>query len=332
MKRQRASVPGLFVLLLSCPAFGQGLIAFSGGSSAGPNGVFQGTATFQVPMPPFSILINAPYAGQETNESVQTLADGTHITNQRTGAFAMTYRDSQGRVRMERSFAMGNTNMKNVPTLVQINDPASGYIYIMDDVTRVAHRIALASAGQRPTAAAMARRANAAAVAAGTGGVAGGMPGPAPISAVAADAGGSGGGGSVRMGVLGETIGAPSGIQANRPAGVLRPNITPPQTSTESLGTQTIDGVLTQGTRITRVIPTGTVGNDGPITMTTDTWYSPDLHLTLLTVTTDPRSGVQTTKYSNFSHGEPDPSLFVVPSGYSIVDETASFTIKWGEQ
>ena len=222
------------------------------------------------------------------------------------GPVPMTYRDSQGRVRTEQKF--GGGNLSNVPTLVQINDPVSGYVYIMDDVTRVAHRIALAPTGQRP-AAAMARPANS-----------------APTTA------GGGGGGSVRMGVLGGMIGAPAQIQANRPAAAPRPNITPQQTSTESLGTQSIDGVVAQGTRITRVIPTGAQGNDGPITITTDSWNSPDLHLTLLTVTTDPRSGVQTTRYSNFSRAEPDPALFLVPGGYSIVDETGSFTIKWGEQ
>jgi hypothetical protein len=228
---------------------------------------------------------------------------------------------------MEQSFLTGNTSLKNVPTLVQINDPASGYAYIMDDVTRVAHRIALPPAGQRPTAN-MVRRPNTAA-AAGIGG-GGGAPSPAPTTAMAAGVGDGGRGGSVRMGVLSGMIGPPSQIPANRQAPGRE--VGQPQTSTESLGTQTIDGVLTQGTRMTHVIPTGTVGNDGPITTTTDTWYSPDLQLTLLTVTTDPRSGVQTMKYANFSRAEPDPSLFLVPSGYSIVDETASFTIKWGQQ
>ena len=46
MKRLRGYVPGLFVLLLSYPAFGQGLIAFSGNFGGAPDGGFQGTATF----------------------------------------------------------------------------------------------------------------------------------------------------------------------------------------------------------------------------------------------------------------------------------------------
>jgi hypothetical protein len=312
MKRHRGYVPGLFVLLLSCPAFGQGLIAFSGNFGGTPDGGFQGTATFHVPLISPRPVVNAPYAGQQVHESVQTLADGTHITRQMMGASPMTYRDSQGRVRMEQQFGGGGGVLKNVPTLVQISDPVSGYAYIMDDVNRVAHRVALPAAGQR-TSAALGRR-----------------PNTVPTTATA---GAGGGGGSVRMGVLSGTIGPPAEGQANRPAAArVRANIAPDQISTESLGTQTVDGVQAQGTRVTRVIPTGAQGNDAPITITTDNWYSPELQLTLLTVTTDPRSGVQTTKYNNFSQAEPDPGLFVVPAGYATVDETNDFTIRWGQQ
>jgi len=316
MKRLIGYVPGLFVLLLSFPAFGQGLIAFSGNGGGTPDGGFQGTATFHVPLMSSPRVINAPYSGQQAHETVQTLADGTHITRQMMGPSAMTYRDSQGRVRTEQQFGGGIGNLKNVPTLVQIDDPVSGFAYIMDDVNRVAHRVALVPAGQR-TSAALGRR-----------------PNTAPTTTTTTAGGGGGGGGSsVRMGVLSGTIGPPAEGQANRPAGVgVRANITPDQISTESLGTQTVDGVQAQGTRITRVIPTGAQGNDAPITITTDNWHSADLQLTLLTVTTDPRSGVQTTKYNNFSQAEPDPALFMVPSGYSIVDEASDFTITWGRQ
>jgi hypothetical protein len=307
---RRAYVPGLLVLLLSSllssAAFGQGLIAFSGGGGGTPDGRYQGTATFRPPMPSPRVLTNAPYSGQQVHTTVQTLADGTHITSPpmaTMGPVPKTWRDSQGRVRMERSMLLGNNNLRNVPTLVQIDDPVSGYAYVMDDVNRVAHRIALTPSSQRSTA--MARRAN-----------------PAPTAA------GRGRGGAVATGTL--MSGAPAQIQANRPA-TMSYDMMPPQPTTESLGTQMIDGVLAQGTRMTRIIPTGAQGNDGPITITTDNWYSPDLQLNLLTVTTDPRSGVQTTKFTDFSRAEPDPALFMVPVGYSIVDETGAFTIKWGE-
>jgi len=94
-----------------------------------------------------------------------------------------------------------------------------------------------------------------------------------------------------------------------------------------------MDGVLVQGTRVITVTPAGYAGNDGPITTTRDVWYSAELHLNVLTVTTDPRQGVTTSKIANLSTHEPDPALFFVPMDYTVVDETgSSFTIRWGEQ
>jgi hypothetical protein len=46
----------------------------------------------------------------------------------------------------------------------------------------------------------------------------------------------------------------------------------------------------------------------------------------------DPRSGEQTLKLININRSEPDPSLFQPPPDYTVVDEKADFTIKWGSQ
>ena len=99
--------------------------------------------------------------------------------------------------------------------------------------------------------------------------------------------------------------------------------------TTEDLGARMIDGVLVTGTRRTTIIPEGQQGNDRPITTTNEMWTSKELRLTLLSVNDSPMNGRTTTKYANFSATEPDPSLFMVPPGYSVVDETESFTIKW---
>ena len=63
----------------------------------------------------------------------------------------------------------------------------------------------------------------------------------------------------------------------------------------------------------TTVIPTGAQGNDGPITITRESWYSPELNMIIRTVSNDPRSGTQTTGIANLSRNDPDPSLFMVP-------------------
>jgi hypothetical protein len=54
-----------------------------------------------------------------------------------------------------------------------------------------------------------------------------------------------------------------------------------------------------------------------------------DLHLQILRTCSDPRSGDTTMRLKNLSTAEPDPSLFQLPSGYKIVDETGPVTLKF---
>ncbi|MBV9082140.1 MAG: hypothetical protein JOZ62_05660, partial [Acidobacteriaceae bacterium] len=94
-----------------------------------------------------------------------------------------------------------------------------------------------------------------------------------------------------------------------------------PQFSHESLGTQVIEGLTVEGTRTTVTYPEGFFGNDRPITSTSDTWYSRDLNLTVLSETDDPRQGKSVTKLTNISRDEPDPALFQIPSDYTVEDQ-----------
>jgi hypothetical protein len=87
---------------------------------------------------------------------------------------------------------------------------------------------------------------------------------------------------------------------------------------TTSLGTQTINGVLAEGTRYTRTIPAGAIGNEKPIVITSERWYSPDLQMVVLSKRDDPRMGETVTQLTNIQRGEPDPSLFQVPPDYKL--------------
>jgi hypothetical protein len=87
------------------------------------------------------------------------------------------------------------------------------------------------------------------------------------------------------------------------------------------LGTQTIEGVTAQGTRITHTIPAGQVGNDQPLVITTETWMSPDLKVLVMSKTSDPRMGETTYRLTNILRAEPDPALFQVPPDYTIQDK-----------
>lgn len=86
----------------------------------------------------------------------------------------------------------------------------------------------------------------------------------------------------------------------------------------ESLGTQPINGVNAEGTRLTHTIPVGRIGNDRPINIVFERWYSPDLQVVVKSTRSDPRFGTTTYTVTNVQRTEPAPALFTVPSGYTV--------------
>ncbi len=89
----------------------------------------------------------------------------------------------------------------------------------------------------------------------------------------------------------------------------------------ESLGDQTIEGIHATGTRITTTIPAGKMGNEKPITVTSERWYSPELKATVMTKHEDPWAGELKTEFKNVVASEPDASLFAVPADYKVIDD-----------
>jgi hypothetical protein len=57
------------------------------------------------------------------------------------------------------------------------------------------------------------------------------------------------------------------------------------------------------------------------ITIVSETWHSPELKITLLSVNDDPRTGKRTTEVTDLDRAEPDPSVFQVPEGYTVKDQ-----------
>lgn len=88
----------------------------------------------------------------------------------------------------------------------------------------------------------------------------------------------------------------------------------------ESLGTRMIEGMETQGTRETTTISAGAIGNDKPIAITKEFWYSPELKLNLMVKRDDPRSGTQIFTATNLTTDDPKPLLFEMPAGFHVVD------------
>jgi len=91
-----------------------------------------------------------------------------------------------------------------------------------------------------------------------------------------------------------------------------------PNIKSESLGTQVIGGVTAQGTRMTRTIPAGQIGNQAPIVITVERWYSPDLQTDVMRKEVNPQFGETTFQLTHIVRAEPDASLFQVPSSYTI--------------
>jgi hypothetical protein len=222
----------------------------------------------------------APYSATMNNESVQTLADGNRIVQTTTGT---VFRDSQGRTRQDAALpAIGNLSAASAPHLVFIQDPVAGTSYTLNLTDKTAWKNPTPPAGKGGPGAS-----------AGSGTffihTEGGMP-PLPPP-------------------------PPMLAQTKHLAGD-----EPTEANTESLGSQTMEGVVVNGVRTTRSIPAGQVGNDRPINIVTEVWTSIDLKTIVSSKRNDPRMGEQTFRLTNIVRAEPDPSLFAVPSDFKVID------------
>lgn len=86
----------------------------------------------------------------------------------------------------------------------------------------------------------------------------------------------------------------------------------------EDLGTQVIGGVSAQGTRLTRTIPAGQMGNEKPILVVHETWFSNDLQMVVMSKRSNPMGGITTYTLTNIQRTEPAATLFTVPSDFTV--------------
>src|SRR5258707_14574988 len=82
------------------------------------------------------------------------------------------------------------------------------------------------------------------------------------------------------------------------------------EAKTESLGIETIGGVNAEGTRTTRTIAAGEIGNEKPITIVSERWYSPDMQMDVKSTHSDPRFGNTTYTLTYIQRTEPTATLF----------------------
>jgi hypothetical protein len=274
----------------------------------------------------------APYSAQAVTESIQTLADGNRIVHRST---ASVYRDGEGRTRREQTLnALGAYAASgDAPQTIFINDPVAQVNYILDAKNKTARKIDIGfsvmrkrspegPAGsseqrQKEMAEMRARGAQDAASKA----AAGAEREKALVELKSHMAEGhagvviAGGGGP----------GGPGGMTFERQ---LLTKSDSKNTKKEDLGKQTIEGVEAVGTRFTTTIAAGEVGNEQPISVVFEKWYSEELQTVVMTRSTDPRFGENTYRLTNINRGEPAHSLFEVPADYTLKETVPDIRYK----
>jgi hypothetical protein len=88
----------------------------------------------------------------------------------------------------------------------------------------------------------------------------------------------------------------------------------------EKLGHRMIEGVETDGERKSYTVPAGKDHNDRPIVVVHETWYCPELKITVLETNEDPRSGQTKSQLLNIVRGEPIVSKYRPPADYVVND------------
>ena len=262
--------------------------------------------TFKVLGPKFAIgkvVKGAPYSATATTESIQTLGDGNQIIRKNESKL---YRDSEGRTRTERTLeTIGKwTADGEAQQNIFINDPVAGVSYSLDPRSHTAHK-SVYPQKKRPVLTPNGPN--------GTFIIKGQTVTQAEFEAAVEK--------KLKAHEEMERKEASNAPEMKTKLEMLQQaNMGPGQRKTESLGTQTIEGVTAEGARVTLTIPAGEIGNTLPLEIVDETWYSPELQIMVMTKHRDPRSGENTYRLTNLSRSEPDRSLFEVPADYTVAE------------
>lgn len=260
-----------------------------------------------------------PYSAKSITESTQTLADGNRIVQRNESTI---HRDSEGRTRREQTLGgVGPWHAGEPVTMINIHDPVANKTYMLDPTARIARdirpfRMAIAHTEQIEAAKAGLEAARTEVRVISSAAVPVPMPAPAGgPGVVTVIRSGEPNRVQVFAGTAGTAVDVHAAMGAYEPA--------------EDLGEQVLEGLLVQGTRMKDTIPAGLMGNERPIEIVTERWYSKDIDAMVLQRFSDPRFGETTYQLVNVVLGDPSPDLFQVPQGYEMaVDEGARTGIR----
>jgi hypothetical protein len=269
------------------------------------------------------VVRGAPYSAQSVTESVQALGDGNRIVHKTT---AQIYRDSEGRTRRDQ--ALGSIGpyaaASDPPQTFFINDPVAGVSYILDPRSKVARKMPrmefkvrtaekdkvmmedkMRSEEREPAGPVDA-------------------PPPPPTTRERKEV-------ESRSFIFTTPAPPPGGVEGPLPPGEADGAMefhysgreSKAETKTEKLESRSFDGVQAEGVRYTTTIAAGEIGNEQPIQIVNERWYSPELQVVVMTRHSDPRFGETTYRLTNITRSEPAATLFQVPSDYTLKDRTA---------
>jgi hypothetical protein len=245
------------------------------------------------------VVKGVPFSADTVTEFTQILGNGQRIYRSRT---ASLYRDSEGRTRREQTIDVVGPYAASAPVhkTIMINDPVAGSSYVLDtdnhSAVKTATHVFSGEAG-------------------GTVATFVFKPGDATESHISTN----------KVVIDGVKAAGGVGVMGGTLAKVAEPTIS----RTEPLGTQVIEGFAAEGTRTIETIPAGTIGNDTPIEIVSEKWYSEELGMVVKTVRNDPLSGMNVYQLKNIRRGEPSPELFQIPADYTIKETAIKFqTIK----
>src|SRR5215510_12425061 len=278
------------------------------------------------------VVKDAPYSADIVTETIQTLGDGNRIVR---NSSSKIYRDSAGRTRREQAMkVVGPWAVSGeTPVMIIINDPVSGVYYNLNSSSKTAHkmtglRMGDMSEDSKAGAELRAKMKDKLKWKAANGAEAGANTGVIASTGVVNEVIIKGGANAADLTITRSGAGAApgaviSGVAAGAPmtagSGVFAWT-SDAEVNHEQLGTQTIEGLAAEGTRVTFTIPAGKIGNERPIVTVNERWYSPELQAVVMSKNSDPRMGETTYRLTNIVRSEPDPSLFQVPSDYTVKD------------
>lgn len=269
-----------------------------------------------------------PIYAEFVTEHHQSFTDGNRISRTTTSCL---YRDSKGRIRRESQLSVPGLPASVLSaTFITIVDRQLGYGFVLDPQEMIAHRFELNGSGPSYVARVSAKGKDNALLPSSTG-----QNGTTTAAADAprwklkvfgfhrmtgqSTAAGAGTNGS-SPGQLGFLPGD-SGSTTTPAMHINQPFLAAPNpVRTENLGEQTILGFRARGTRVITTLPAGQIGNDRPIDIVSEQWFSSELDLVMRSSHRDPWGGEFTTTVTRISRGEQPAALFEVPAPYKIID------------